>query len=136
MVDHKKGRSPPTIWAYAFRIVPPQSKTRLRAVGALLDQAHLAAHGESRTWAGRLMLGAQTTRILIVSDSLARSREVNRRLEAEFKRLKVNVSVTEPVALPGSSRLGRRHGARASHSPEQRRNQITPPRSVRGTRRD
>jgi hypothetical protein len=136
MVDHMKGRSPPPIWAYAFRIVPPQSKTRLRAIGALLEQAHLAAHGESRTWAGRLILGAKTTRILIVSDSLARSRDVNRRLEAEFKRLKVDVSVTEPVALPGSGGLGRRHSARASQAPAHRRNQVKPPRSVRDTRRD
>ena len=111
-VAGKVNHAPPKIWAYAFQIVPPQTKSRLRAVDAVLDQEHLAAHDISRTWAGRLILGTQTTRILIVSDSLARSRRVNRRLEAEFKRLKVNFSVTEPVELPGSSVLGRRRGPR------------------------
>jgi hypothetical protein len=110
--DHTRGRSAATIWAYAFRIVPPQAKSRLRAVGALLDKEHSAAHDASRTWAGRLIHGARTTHILIVSDSLDRSRTLNRRLEAEFKRLKVGFSVSEPVALPGSASLERRRGAK------------------------
>lgn len=102
-VKRKSSRSPQTIWAYAYQIVPPQTKSRLRAVRALLDQEHSAAQQGSRTWAGRLILGAQMTRILIVSDSLERSREVNQRLEAELELLEVDFSVTEPVALPGNA---------------------------------
>jgi hypothetical protein len=110
--NQRKGRAPTTIWAYAFQIVPPPTKNHLREVGALLDEEHSAAHEAARTWAGRMIHGARMTRILIVSDSLVRSRKVNRRLEAEFKRLKVGFSVTEPVALPGSARLGRRREAK------------------------
>jgi hypothetical protein len=106
--DQRKSRGPATIWAYAFRIAPPQTRSRLRAVGALLDEEHSAAQDASRTWAGRLTLGKRVTHILIVSDSLARSRKVNRRLEVELRRLKVGFAVTEPVALPGSASLGRR----------------------------
>jgi hypothetical protein len=101
-----------TIWAYAFRIAPAQTKSRLRAVGALLDEAHLAAKHGARTLTGRVMPGAQATRILIVSDSLVRSRKVNRQLVAEFKRLGLDFSVTEPVELPGSGGLGRRRNAK------------------------
>jgi hypothetical protein len=43
------------------------------------------------------------TRILIVSDSPDQSREVNQRLEAELKQLKVACSVTEPIALPSNA---------------------------------
>jgi hypothetical protein len=95
-------RPSPTVWAYAYQIVPPQTKSRLRAVRALLDKEHVAAQLGSRAWAGRLILGAQMTRILIVSDSLEWSREVNQRLEAELNQLKVDFSVTEPVEVPGS----------------------------------
>lgn len=96
--------SPQThLWAYTYQIVPPQNKSRLRAIKALLDQEHVAAQHGSRTWAGRLVRGAQMTRILIVSDSLERGREVDQRLEAELKHLKVDFSVTEPVALPGDA---------------------------------
>lgn len=102
-VTRRAGKSPQTVWAYAYQIVPPQTKSRLRAVRALLDQEHSAAQQGSRTWAGRLILGAQMTRILIVSDSLERSREVNQRLEAELEQLEVDFSVTEPVALPGDA---------------------------------
>lgn len=98
-----RSRSPQTIWAYAYQILPPQTKSRLRAVRALLDQEHSAAQHGSRTWAGRLILGARMTHILIVTDSLARSRMVNRRLEAQLKQLKVTFSVTGPVALPGDA---------------------------------
>lgn len=103
IVARERSRSPQTVWAYAYQIVPPQTKSRLRAVRALLEQEHSAAEHGSRTWAGRLILGAKMTRILIVSDSLERSREVNSRLEAELEQLNVDFSVTEPMLLPGSA---------------------------------
>ena len=92
-------RSPHTIWAYAYQIVPPQTRSRLRAVAGLLESEHSAARRGSRTWNGRLVVGARTTRILIVSDSLERCRAVNRRLDAQLNLLKVAFSVTEPWAL-------------------------------------
>jgi hypothetical protein len=95
--------SPRAIWAYAYQIVPPQTRSRLRAVGAILDQEHATAQHGSRTWAGRLIVGAQVTRILIVSDNLELSHEANQRLEAELRLLKVVFSATEPVKLPGYS---------------------------------
>lgn len=104
-VARERSRSPQTVWAYAYQIVPPQTKSRLRAVRALLDKEHSAAQHGSRTWAARLILGAKMTRILIVSDSLERNREVNLRLEAELEQLNVDFSVTEPMLLPGNAAL-------------------------------
>jgi hypothetical protein len=93
-------RSPRTVWAYAYRIVAPQKPSRLRVVGALLGQQHSASRRGPRAWAGRLIIGAQMTRILIVSRSLERGRAVSRRLEAELHRLDVDFAVTEPMELP------------------------------------
>ena len=91
------------IWAYTYQIVPPQPKGRLRGITALLAQEHQVARRGSRRWAGRLLLGSQMTQILIVSDRVERNREINQKLEAELRRLKVEFDVTEPVALPGHS---------------------------------
>lgn len=99
-VTEEVSESPRTVWAYTYQIVPPQTRSRLRAVRALLDQEHAAVHDGSGTWGGRLILGTKMTRIMIVSDSLERRREVNQRLEAELKQLKVEFTATEPVALP------------------------------------
>jgi hypothetical protein len=96
----KASRSPRTIWAYAYQIVPPQTKRRLSAVTALLDREHAAAREVSRTFSGRLVLGENMTRILLVSDSLERCHEVNQKLDAELKKLRVEFSLTAPVALP------------------------------------
>ena len=92
-------RSPRTVWAYAYRIVPPQRTSRLRVVGTLLDPQRSGTRHGSRTWAGRLIAGAQMTRILIVSDSLEGSRAVSLRLEAALHRLDLDFAVTEPVEL-------------------------------------
>jgi hypothetical protein len=102
-VARERSRTPQTVWAYAYQIMPSQTKNRLRAVRTFLDQEHSAAEHESRTWAGRLILGAKMTRILIVSDNLERSREVNLRLESELEQLNVDFSVTEPMLLPGNA---------------------------------
>lgn len=91
---------PRTVWAFAYRIVPPQRTSRLRVVGALLAEERSAARPGARAWGGRLIAGAQTTSILIVSRSLERSRAVSRRVETELHRLNVDFSVTEPVELP------------------------------------
>ena len=90
------------IWAYAYEVIPPQTKRQLRGVSALLEREHAAVHNGSRTWVGRLIVGPQATRILIVSDSLVRNRVVNKQLEAALQRLKIGFSVSEPVALLGT----------------------------------
>lgn len=90
-----------TVWAYAYQIVPPQTKSQLGAVRALLAEEHSTARKGARAWAGRLIVGAKMTRILVVSDSLEHSAEVNQRLEAELHLLQAPFSVGEPVQLPG-----------------------------------
>ncbi len=94
-----------TVWAYAYQIVPPQTKTRLAAVRALLDQEHSTAHNGdgTRAWAGRLIIGAKATRILVVSDSLEHSAEVNEKLETELRLLQATFSMSEPVLLPAGA---------------------------------
>src|SRR5256885_7819566 len=57
-----------SLWAYAYRIVPPQPSQRLGTIRTLLKDEALAAHGSARTWSGRLVLEAEATHILIVSD--------------------------------------------------------------------
>lgn len=102
-VTGAKSRSPVTLWAYTYQIVPRQTRSQLRTVRALLDQEHSSAKNASGTFAGRLIVGAQVTRILIVSDCPERSCEVNQRLETELRQLRAEFSVSEPVALPGDA---------------------------------
>jgi hypothetical protein len=90
-------RSPVTLWAYTYQIVPRQTRSELRAVSALLDREHAAAKDDAARFAGRLIACTQATRILIVSDRAERSCEVNQRLEAELRQLKADISVTAPV---------------------------------------
>lgn len=88
-----------TLWAHTYQIVPRQTRRQMRAVRALLDEEHSAAVGESGTFAGRLIVGRQLTRILIVSDCPDRSCAANRRLESELKELRAEFTVSEPVLL-------------------------------------
>ena len=90
------------LWAYAYKIVPPQSSQRLGTIRTLLKEETSAAHGGARTWSGRLVLEPDATHILIVSDD-ARGRDhpINRQLEAELVRLEAAFSVTEPLAVEG-----------------------------------
>lgn len=101
--DEESGSPLTPLWAYTYQIEPPQTKSRLRAIKALLDQARWAALQESRTWAGRLVLGPRMTRILIVSDAAEPNQEMNRKLETELDHLKATYSRTGPVALPGDT---------------------------------
>jgi hypothetical protein len=99
MEKKKPRRSPKTMWAYAYEIVPPQPEDRLRAVKALLDHAHSEAQGRARAWAARLVLEPLVTHILVVTDSPEQNREVNRKLEAELLQLQAGFSVTTPLAV-------------------------------------
>ncbi len=74
------------MWAYAYQIVPPQSKRRLEVIRDLLDHEHAAARTAGRTWASRLVLERRATRILIVSDSPDQERAVDEAMAAELER--------------------------------------------------
>lgn len=88
----------PRLWTYAIQVEPPSAIGELSAVTALLDREHVAAKRESRVWIGKLIGAARTTKIMIVSDSLKR-RKVHDRLEAALKKVKLEFSVTLPMAL-------------------------------------
>ena len=90
------------LWAYAYRIVPPQPAQRLGTIRTLLKDEASAAQGSGRTWSGRLVLEAEATHILIVSDDVrGRDYPINRQLEAELDRLEMAYLVTEPLAVAG-----------------------------------
>ncbi len=97
----KKTRGPPpeVLWAYAYDITLPDSEEPLRTLQALLDQEHLEARNGARTWGGQVVLEPQVTRILVVSDSPAQDREVNRKLEAELRKLKAIFAISVPLAV-------------------------------------
>jgi len=90
------------LWAYAYKIVPPQSSSKLGAIRTLLKDEAGAAHGSARTWSGRLVLEPDATHILIVSDDIrGRDHPINRQLEAELEQLDAGYTVTEPLAVAG-----------------------------------
>jgi len=95
------------LWAYAYQIVPAQPSSRLGAIRTLLMDETAAARGNARTWSGRLVLERRATHILIVSDAPGRHDAINRRLEAELKRLDAFFSVTEPLAVAGRAEAGK-----------------------------
>jgi hypothetical protein len=90
------------LWAYAYKIVPPQASPRLGTIRTLLKEEALAAHGSARTWSGRLVLEPDATHILIVSDDIrGRDHPINRQIEAELEKLEAAYVVTEPLAVAG-----------------------------------
>jgi hypothetical protein len=107
-VVNQRRRSPTSLWAYAYQIVPAQPKSRLDTIQGLLDHEHEAARLEARTWAGRLVLERLVTSILIVSDSPDQGRGVNRGLASELQRLQVTFSCTASLEIPGGDGGDRR----------------------------
>lgn len=91
------GSAPATSWVYAYELVPPQSRDRLRALLPVLDRERAQAALEARTWQGRLVVEQQVTHILIVSDSPGLDTGATRRLEAELRRLDAGFAVTAPL---------------------------------------
>jgi len=92
---------PKTIWAYAYEMDPPQAGDRLDAIKTFLEHAHADATNSARTWECRFVVEPRITHILIVSDDPEQDSGVNRRLEAELRRLEVGFSLTAPLAVPG-----------------------------------
>ena len=90
------------LWAYAYKIVPPQPSQRLGTIRTLLKQETAAARDGARAWSGRLVLEPDATHILIVSDDIrGRDHAINRQLEAELLLLDATYTVTEPLAVAG-----------------------------------
>jgi len=92
--------SPGSLWAYAYLVVPPQSKSRLSALRSIVDHENSAAERGVRTWNGRIVPEKRITHILIVSDSPEQNRGINQKLEAELNRIKAQFFLTNPMALP------------------------------------
>jgi hypothetical protein len=90
------------LWAYAYKIVPPQPSQKLGTIRTLLKDETAVAKDTARTWSGRLVLEDDATHILIVSDDVrGRDDSINRDLETELQRLDAVYSVTEPLAVAG-----------------------------------
>lgn len=101
----KRNRGPPgkPLWIYAYDITLPERASRFRSVQDLLDQEHHEAKAGARTWSGRLVAEPPVTRILIVADSPAQDRPVNRTLEAELGALGATYTVSTPMAMTDDS---------------------------------
>jgi hypothetical protein len=126
-VEKARRSLPTTLWAYAYEIVLPHAEDQLNAIRTLLETEHSEAQRAARTWTGKLVCEQPVTHILVVSDSPDQRREVNRRLERRLKQLKVEFSLTVPMALaddeaPSSGGGSGRPSPRArSHSTRLRR---------------
>ena len=94
------------MWAYAYQIVPPQSKRDLDPIRDLLNHEHAAARSEGRTWASRLVVERRATRILIVTDRPEQERGVEDTLAVELQRRQMSFTRTAPMEIleePASS---------------------------------
>jgi hypothetical protein len=100
MVTKQPTPQPKPIWAYAYQLSPPQDADRLRTIQPLLDDEHVDAQEDGRTWAGRVVLEERVTHILVVSDSPEQDHESNRKLESELKQLNAKFSISAPMVLP------------------------------------
>jgi hypothetical protein len=93
----------PVIWAYTYKIDPPQPPERLNAIKDLLDRESAAARTRAATWEARLVVDERISHILVLSDTPDLSSEANRRLELELKGLQAAYSLTVPMAVGDES---------------------------------
>jgi hypothetical protein len=94
------------VWAYAYEIVPPQSKRSLDAIRDLLHHEQAAARDEGRTWASRLVSERLVTRILIVSDCPDHDRGVEDSLAVEVQRLQARYTCTASLEIVRTASTG------------------------------
>jgi hypothetical protein len=95
------------VWAYVYRIEPPLTEDRLAGVKQLLDREHAAATREARKFEGRFVVEERVTHILVVSDTVDQSREINHEVEAELQKVAISFDVTVPLAvIPDGSSEG------------------------------
>ena len=92
----------PERWAYAYELDPPQPEPRFGKVKMLLRRARLAARRNGRLWTGEIVMEAQITHILVVTDDPDEVRAVDRAIATELKRLKMDFAIKGParVSLP------------------------------------
>lgn len=88
------------IWAYTYRISPPQAVMRLRRLRTLLAEEHALVATTPETWEGRLVVKDGVAHILVLSSTPDLTRDVNRRIEAELARMHAGFTVTVPLAIP------------------------------------
>jgi hypothetical protein len=91
---------PAVIWAYAYRLEPPQEASRLREVKALLAREHHTAKDRSGTWEGRLVDDERVSHILVLSDSPDLTGDSNRRLESALQAINAHFKLTVPMIVP------------------------------------
>lgn len=101
--DRSGGRSPRTLWAYAYEVMPPQGDDEMEGIGTLLSEEHTNAKLSARLWAGRMVREQMVTHIMVVSDSPDQTLEVNRRLESRLEGLKARYSLSVPMAVEDDS---------------------------------
>src|SRR5947207_15824495 len=92
----------PERWAYAYELDPPQPEPRFGKVKMLLRRARLAARRNGRLWTGEIVMEAQITHILVVTDHPDEVRAINRATVTALKRLKNDFAVrgAERMSLP------------------------------------
>jgi hypothetical protein len=124
----------PLIWAYTYRLVPPQPAEKLRAVRALLAHEHRAAARRAAIWEGRLVVDERIAHILVLSDSPNLDHEVNQRLEDALRAIDAGFAVTVPLAVPGAvhghTRTNAKKVAKPVAKPVAKKTANTPPRLV------
>ena len=100
---HKRTKPAPEerkpVWAYVYRIDPPQPESALASVRMLLDREHAVPTDGAGSWEGRFVVEELVTHILVVSDSPDQTREANRELEAELTKISAAFAITAPLAI-------------------------------------
>lgn len=91
-------RSPHRLWAYTYLIQPPAGPG-LRTIRTMVNEENAAARAAVRGWTGKLVQEALVTFLLVVSETNGQTMDINRRLEAELRRLKATFLVTTPMEI-------------------------------------
>ena len=89
----------PELWAYAYRLVPPQSAAALNRLKSLLEAEQKAVKDASGKFEARFVVDERVAHILVISDSPDLDRDVNRQIEEELTRLNARYSLTVPLAV-------------------------------------
>lgn len=90
---------PPRQWAYVYQLVPPFDEPKLASIGDMLVGENSLARRRRSQWVAQLVVEAGQARILVVCESPAQDRKVNRRVEAHLRQLDTGFSVTVPMAI-------------------------------------
>ena len=94
-----KRSQPPSRWAYFYQLVSPCDEPTLATISELLVEENSLARRRRSGWTARLVIEEGQARILVVCETCAQDCTVNRRLEAHWRRLGTEFSVTVPMAI-------------------------------------